>query len=207
MQSSLFSPSFFLMSVALHVSILSWTVNTYFSWNRLLFSSPLLVLNSKEFTEDIDSIWDFEQSIQQYTSTGGTSKQSVIQQIQSLRNWMQEKTLLWSILTPERKERRVTSTVTLVQTTTSKYRKTRSTSITRVSESKWKNRLVSFSFFSPWSSSIFRSQTKWPKDEGDIRHLHCLLLLFLMKRSGGKMPIYPETSYKVFFNRWHCLSL
>lgn len=112
-----------------------------------VFSSLCLVLNSKEFTEDIDSIWDFSQSIQQYTSTGGTSKQSVIQQIQSLRNWMQEKTLLWSILTPERKERRVTSTVTLVQTTTWKYRKTRSTSITRVSESRWKMRLVSFSLF------------------------------------------------------------
>lgn len=63
--------------------------------------------HSKEFKEDVSSIWDFKESTQQYQAKGGTSQQSVINQIHDLRKWMKEKSLLWSISTPLQWQERV----------------------------------------------------------------------------------------------------
>lgn len=43
---------------------------------------------SPTFESDITSVWDYENSVEQYTSTGGTSKSSVLQQIKELETWM-----------------------------------------------------------------------------------------------------------------------
>jgi len=44
---------------------------------------------SDAFTEDIKSLWDFGRSVEQYEAKGGTSKQSVIRQIETMRLWLQ----------------------------------------------------------------------------------------------------------------------
>lgn len=39
---------------------------------------------SDKFGDDVTSVWDFENSVEQYTSTGGTAKASVSQQIKHM---------------------------------------------------------------------------------------------------------------------------
>ena len=46
--------------------------------------------NSSElFEEDILDIWNYEHSVEQYVSEGGTSKASVVKQIVMLDKWLQ----------------------------------------------------------------------------------------------------------------------
>ena len=42
------------------------------------------------FEEDIAEIWDFEKSVENRSSLGGTSKQTVIEQIRILKAWLAE---------------------------------------------------------------------------------------------------------------------
>ena len=63
-----------------------------FLFLHLFFSRPVTVcfgVSSPKFTEDIDSLWDYRKSIEQYEAMGGTSKQSVMKQIRELRVWLQ----------------------------------------------------------------------------------------------------------------------
>lgn len=46
---------------------------------------------SDQFSDDVYAIWNFEKSVEQYTATGGTSKQSVRDQIEFLKNFIDEK--------------------------------------------------------------------------------------------------------------------
>ncbi|XP_038056055.1 argininosuccinate lyase-like [Patiria miniata] len=43
---------------------------------------------SPAFEEDISAVWNYENSVEQYTSTGGTSKQAVMKQVQQLEEWL-----------------------------------------------------------------------------------------------------------------------
>ncbi|XP_071789938.1 argininosuccinate lyase-like [Asterias amurensis] len=43
---------------------------------------------SPAFEDDVSSVWNYENSVEQYTSTGGTSKQAVMKQVQQLEEWM-----------------------------------------------------------------------------------------------------------------------
>ncbi|XP_072043943.1 LOW QUALITY PROTEIN: argininosuccinate lyase-like [Amphiura filiformis] len=43
---------------------------------------------SPAFEPDVSSVWDYENSVEQYTSAGGTSRSSVLQQIKQLETWM-----------------------------------------------------------------------------------------------------------------------
>lgn len=43
---------------------------------------------SSSFTEDIKNIWNFEHSVEQYQTIGGTSLSAVRQQIELLKNWL-----------------------------------------------------------------------------------------------------------------------
>lgn len=45
---------------------------------------------SPHFTEDIMSIWNYENSVEQYTSVGGTSKHAVMKQIEEVKNICQQ---------------------------------------------------------------------------------------------------------------------
>ena len=45
---------------------------------------------SSHFESDIDQVWNYQASVDQYTSTGGTSKISVIKQIETLKNWLSQ---------------------------------------------------------------------------------------------------------------------
>lgn len=56
--------------------------------NRLLMSSGHAIISPK-FTQEIDSLWDYRKSTEQYAATGGTSKQSVMEQIHELGLWLQ----------------------------------------------------------------------------------------------------------------------
>ena len=40
---------------------------------------------SDKFAKDIEEVWDFESSVEQYTSAGGTSKSCVLEQIKLVR--------------------------------------------------------------------------------------------------------------------------
>lgn len=40
------------------------------------------------FSEDVMRVWDFEQSVEQRDSTGGTSRRAVLAQIEQLRTWL-----------------------------------------------------------------------------------------------------------------------
>lgn len=42
------------------------------------------ILPSAHFAEDVMAMWDFENSVEQYHAYGGTSKSSVLRQIQKL---------------------------------------------------------------------------------------------------------------------------
>ncbi|XP_002738808.1 argininosuccinate lyase-like [Saccoglossus kowalevskii] len=43
---------------------------------------------SPVFEADIANVWNYENSVEQYSSAGGTSKQSVIQQVEQLEEWL-----------------------------------------------------------------------------------------------------------------------
>lgn len=43
---------------------------------------------SNQFGVDIGKVWNYENSIEQYQATGGTSKSSVLNQIEKLRSWL-----------------------------------------------------------------------------------------------------------------------
>ncbi|XP_077995364.1 argininosuccinate lyase-like isoform X2 [Glandiceps talaboti] len=43
---------------------------------------------SSAFDNDVSSVWNYENSVEQYTSVGGTSRQSVTQQIEQLTQWL-----------------------------------------------------------------------------------------------------------------------
>ncbi|CAG2100712.1 unnamed protein product [Medioppia subpectinata] len=47
---------------------------------------------SEHFDEDIRLLWNFENSVNQYTVKGGTSKASVLQQINFLKDWLKDNT-------------------------------------------------------------------------------------------------------------------
>ena len=40
------------------------------------------------FQDDIKTLWNYEASVDQYTSTGGTSKAAVLKQIERLGKWL-----------------------------------------------------------------------------------------------------------------------
>jgi len=40
------------------------------------------------FEKDVEKIWNYENSVDQYTSTGGTSRVAVLKQIEELRKWL-----------------------------------------------------------------------------------------------------------------------
>lgn len=39
---------------------------------------------SADFTSDVSSVWNYEHSVEQYTSTGGTAKSAVLHQIEAM---------------------------------------------------------------------------------------------------------------------------
>ncbi|XP_022096345.1 argininosuccinate lyase-like [Acanthaster planci] len=43
---------------------------------------------SPAFEEDVSAVWDYENSVEQYTSAGGTSKPAVMKQVQQLEEWL-----------------------------------------------------------------------------------------------------------------------
>jgi len=45
---------------------------------------------SNHFTSDVENIWDYNASTEQYSSTGGTSKTSVANQIMNMRKWLSQ---------------------------------------------------------------------------------------------------------------------
>lgn len=42
------------------------------------------------FTTDVSDVWDFERSVEQRSTHGGTSKKTVLEQIEILREWLRE---------------------------------------------------------------------------------------------------------------------
>lgn len=46
---------------------------------------------SQKFDADVAKVWNYENSIEQYQTVGGTSKTSVLQQIEVLEAWLGEK--------------------------------------------------------------------------------------------------------------------
>ncbi|KRT84166.1 hypothetical protein AMK59_1364 [Oryctes borbonicus] len=58
--------------------------------NILISELPLEVLQSisKHFKEDITEIWNYENSIEQYQTMGGTSRSNVMTQIDLLKKWL-----------------------------------------------------------------------------------------------------------------------
>nr|CAD7570657.1 unnamed protein product [Timema californicum] len=48
---------------------------------------------SEKFTEDVSKVWDYESSVEQYQTTGGTSRASVLKQVSQLVQWLHTKTL------------------------------------------------------------------------------------------------------------------
>ena len=47
----------------------------------MIFFSPF-------FEDDVQTVWDYEHSVEQYQATGGTSRASVQEQIQQLKEWL-----------------------------------------------------------------------------------------------------------------------
>lgn len=48
----------------------------------------ICLLFSLFFDDDVKKVWNYENSVDQYTSVGGTSKSAVIQQITKLNQWL-----------------------------------------------------------------------------------------------------------------------
>jgi len=46
----------------------------------------VFVVFSEFFDSDVESVWNFENSVEQYQAKGGTSKSSVLAQIEHVRN-------------------------------------------------------------------------------------------------------------------------
>ena len=40
------------------------------------------------FEKDVNDVWDYEHSVEQYTAEGGTAKDSVQKQINELQEWL-----------------------------------------------------------------------------------------------------------------------
>ena len=47
-----------------------------------------LFLYSPIFGDDVGKVWDYDHSVEQYTAIGGTSRSSVNQQVNSLKQWL-----------------------------------------------------------------------------------------------------------------------
>lgn len=45
---------------------------------------------SEAFEDNVSRIWDFNSSVDQYQTTGGTSLKAVQQQINNLRSWLRD---------------------------------------------------------------------------------------------------------------------
>ncbi len=48
---------------------------------------------SDKFSEDINLLWNFENSANQYEAKGGTSQSSILEQINFLKSWIRDQTL------------------------------------------------------------------------------------------------------------------
>lgn len=48
----------------------------------------MCALSSPLFEEDVNEVWDYEHSVEQYSAEGGTAKSSVEGQIYKLQQWM-----------------------------------------------------------------------------------------------------------------------
>ena len=46
------------------------------------------VLSSRLFAEDVLAVWNYSNSVDQYTAAGGTALSSVQQQVTDLKNWL-----------------------------------------------------------------------------------------------------------------------
>lgn len=44
------------------------------------------------FTEDVSQVWNYRNSVEQYTSIGGTSTKSILDQIERLKEWIIKQT-------------------------------------------------------------------------------------------------------------------
>lgn len=40
------------------------------------------------FASDVSKLWNYTNSVEQYTAAGGTAKSCVVQQVEQIRNWM-----------------------------------------------------------------------------------------------------------------------
>ncbi|GFR61625.1 argininosuccinate lyase [Elysia marginata] len=47
---------------------------------------------SSQFEDDVVKVWDYDNSVEQYTAQGGTAKESVQNQVSTLHAWLEEKT-------------------------------------------------------------------------------------------------------------------
>ena len=56
--------------------------------SRQLCIILFLLCFSKVFAEDVADVWNYENSVEQYQSTGGTSKAMVEKQISQLEEWL-----------------------------------------------------------------------------------------------------------------------
>ena len=56
--------------------------------DMLRLIEEILSLFSSKFDKDVTSVWNYEQSVEQYQSTGGTSLSNVEKQIKFLLDWL-----------------------------------------------------------------------------------------------------------------------
>lgn len=47
-------------------------------------------LSSDKFEADVTKVWNYESSVEQYQTVGGTSRNSVLLQIESLYTWLDQ---------------------------------------------------------------------------------------------------------------------
>lgn len=73
--------------------------------NTPLYEIPLEKLQeiSHSFEKDVQYVWDFKKSVEQYDVIGGTSTSALHEQIDSLRSWLRESNLS-SVVVKELKE-------------------------------------------------------------------------------------------------------
>ena len=63
-----------------------------------IFLSPVLcVICSPLFGADVASLWDYRNSVEQYSTSGGTAKSSVTAQVEHLKKWL-KKQIHWITL-------------------------------------------------------------------------------------------------------------
>ena len=62
------------------------------SYMTVVFCTPTAKFSintfSPAFEEDVQQVWDYENSVEQYQATGGTCKQSVLDQCLQLHVWI-----------------------------------------------------------------------------------------------------------------------